>query len=37
MLYHGKIIAEGTPQEIQTTTHPVVKNFIEGKAVEGIG
>jgi phospholipid/cholesterol/gamma-HCH transport system ATP-binding protein len=37
MLYHGKIIAEGTPQDIQTTTHPVVKNFIEGKAVEGIG
>ena len=36
MLYHGKIIAEGTPQDIQATTNPVVKNFIEGKAVEGI-
>jgi phospholipid/cholesterol/gamma-HCH transport system ATP-binding protein len=37
MLYHGKIIAEGTPREIQATSNPVVKNFIEGKAVEGIG
>jgi phospholipid/cholesterol/gamma-HCH transport system ATP-binding protein len=36
MLYHGKIIAEGTPHDIQATTHPVVKNFIEGKAVEGV-
>ena len=36
MLYHGKIIAEGTPQDIQATANPIVKNFIEGKAVEGI-
>ncbi len=32
MLYNGKIIAEGTPQEIQNTTHPVVYQFINGLA-----
>jgi len=37
MLYHGKIIAEGTPQEIQTTANPVIRNFIQGKAVEEMG
>jgi len=30
MMYHGKIIAEGTPDEIQNTTHPVVYQFING-------
>jgi len=32
MLYHGKIIAEGTPSEIQNTEHPVVHQFINGLA-----
>ena len=36
MLYRGKIIAEGTPQDFKTTTNAVVKNFIEGKSVEGL-
>jgi phospholipid/cholesterol/gamma-HCH transport system ATP-binding protein len=30
MLYQGKIIAEGTPDEIQNTEHPVVHQFING-------
>ena len=33
MLYHGKIIAEGTPDEIQNSSHPVVHQFINGLAV----
>lgn len=32
MLYQGKIIAEGTPEEIQNTDHPVVHQFINGLA-----
>lgn len=32
MLYHGRIIAEGTPQEIQKTDNPVVHQFINGLA-----
>jgi phospholipid/cholesterol/gamma-HCH transport system ATP-binding protein len=32
MLYNGKIIAEGTPSEIQNTNHPVVHQFINGLA-----
>lgn len=32
MLYQGKIIADGTPKEIQETTHPVVHQFINGLA-----
>jgi len=32
MLYKGKIIAEGTPDEIQSSTHPVVHQFINGLA-----
>jgi phospholipid/cholesterol/gamma-HCH transport system ATP-binding protein len=36
MLYRGKIIAEGTPQDFKTSTNAVVKNFIEGKSVEGL-
>jgi phospholipid/cholesterol/gamma-HCH transport system ATP-binding protein len=32
MLYQGKIIAEGTPDEIKTTGHPVVHQFINGLA-----
>ena len=32
MLYQGKIIAEGTSEEIQNTQHPVVHQFINGLA-----
>ena len=32
MLYQGKIIAEGTPEEIQNSNHPVVHQFINGLA-----
>jgi len=32
MFYHGAVIAEGTPKEIKTSTHPVVKQFINGEA-----
>lgn len=32
MLYQGKIIAEGTPEEIQNTDHPIVHQFINGLA-----
>lgn len=32
MLYQGAIIAEGTPEEIQKTKHPVVHQFINGLA-----
>ena len=32
MLYNGKIITIGTPDEIKTTTDPIVRQFIEGKA-----
>jgi phospholipid/cholesterol/gamma-HCH transport system ATP-binding protein len=33
MMYHGKIIAEGTSDEIRNTTHPIVKQFITGASV----
>jgi phospholipid/cholesterol/gamma-HCH transport system ATP-binding protein len=32
MMYQGKIIAEGAPEEIQNTDHPVVHQFINGLA-----
>jgi phospholipid/cholesterol/gamma-HCH transport system ATP-binding protein len=32
MLYQGRIIAEGTPEEIQNTKHPIVYQFINGLA-----
>ena len=32
MLYEGKIVASGTPDEIKNTTDPVVKQFINGEA-----
>lgn len=32
MMYQGKIIAQGTPEEIQDTEHPVVHQFINGLA-----
>jgi phospholipid/cholesterol/gamma-HCH transport system ATP-binding protein len=33
MMYHGKIIAEGTSEEIRNTSHPIVKQFISGASV----
>ncbi len=33
MFYYGHVIANGTPDEIRNTTHPVVKQFIHGEAV----
>ncbi len=30
MLYDGKLIEEGTPEQIQATENPVVRQFIEG-------
>ena len=33
MLYQGKIIAEGSPDEIRNSLDPVVKQFINGDAV----
>jgi len=33
MLYEGKIITVGTPEEIKNTGDPVVKQFINGEAV----
>jgi len=32
MLYHGKIIAEGSPREIQESKHAIVHQFINGLA-----
>jgi phospholipid/cholesterol/gamma-HCH transport system ATP-binding protein len=32
MVYHGQVIAQGTPEEIKNTKHPVVKQFIHGEA-----
>lgn len=32
MLYQGRIIAEGTPDEIKTTNNPVVRQFVTGAA-----
>ena len=32
ILYHGHVIADGTPEEIRGTDHPVVRQFITGQA-----
>ena len=32
MLYEGKIIETGTPDEIKVTPNPVVQQFIHGRA-----
>lgn len=32
MFYRGQVIAEGSPDEIRNTKHPVVKQFIYGEA-----
>ena len=34
MLHEGKIIIEGTPQQIQASDNPIVKQFISGEASE---
>lgn len=33
MMYKGKIVGVGTPEEIKNTTNPVIKQFITGAAV----
>ena len=33
MLYQGKIIEMGTPDEVRSSKNPVVHNFIEGKSL----
>ena len=33
MLYNGQIVEAGTPEEIRSSTHPVVRQFIAGAAV----
>jgi phospholipid/cholesterol/gamma-HCH transport system ATP-binding protein len=32
MLYGGRIIEQGTPEEFQASTNPIVRQFIEGRA-----
>jgi len=32
MLYRGRIIEDGTPQQFQASTNPIVQQFIEGRA-----
>ena len=31
MLYDGRVLEEGEPEEIRRTTNPVVKGFVEGR------
>ena len=33
MLYRGQVIADGKPEDIRNTQHPVVKQFITGQAL----
>jgi phospholipid/cholesterol/gamma-HCH transport system ATP-binding protein len=33
MFYHGQVIADGTPEEIRNSRHPVIRQFISGDAV----
>jgi phospholipid/cholesterol/gamma-HCH transport system ATP-binding protein len=32
MLHDGVVIFEGTPDEVRNTNHPIVRQFIEGRA-----
>ena len=32
MLYHGKIVAEGDPDDLRNTEDPLVRQFVDGKA-----
>jgi len=34
MIYHGRIVEEGTPEEIQLSVNPIVQQFITG-SLEG--
>ncbi len=34
MLHEGQLIFDGTPTEIRTTDHPIVKHFVRGEADE---
>lgn len=36
MLYEGKILADGTPEEFRHHHNPIVAGFIAGEAVEGL-
>jgi phospholipid/cholesterol/gamma-HCH transport system ATP-binding protein len=31
MLYEGRVLQIGTPEEIRATTHPIVRGFVEGE------
>lgn len=31
MLYEGRVLEEGTPNEIRSTSNPIVKGFVEGR------
>ncbi len=31
MLFEGRVIFEGTPDDVHNTTHPVVRQFVEGR------
>jgi phospholipid/cholesterol/gamma-HCH transport system ATP-binding protein len=32
MLYEGEIIYDGTPEEVRCCGHPVIQQFVEGRA-----
>jgi phospholipid/cholesterol/gamma-HCH transport system ATP-binding protein len=32
LMHGGLVLAEGTPEQIRTTSDPVVQQFIQGKA-----
>jgi phospholipid/cholesterol/gamma-HCH transport system ATP-binding protein len=32
MLHEGVVIFEGTPEQVRDTDHPLVRQFIEGRA-----
>jgi phospholipid/cholesterol/gamma-HCH transport system ATP-binding protein len=32
MIYDGQIIEQGTPEQFQASTNPIVRQFIEGRA-----
>jgi phospholipid/cholesterol/gamma-HCH transport system ATP-binding protein len=32
MIYHGQVIADGAPEEIRTSRHPVVRQFVNGES-----
>jgi phospholipid/cholesterol/gamma-HCH transport system ATP-binding protein len=34
MLHEGKLVFDGTPQEVQRSENPVVRNFVLGEASE---